>query len=72
MRDISQVKENCLCPSSYCYRNCERCGFDKDENERRKQIPLTLCPDGLRRKIIPRRPVVQYSIVETKKEESNG
>lgn len=32
---------------------CERCGFSKKENAFRKSIPLTICDDGLRRKIIP-------------------
>ena len=43
---------------------CERCGFNPVENKRRKQIPLTLCEDGLYRKIIPKRPGI-----ETKEDE---
>lgn len=35
---------------------CSRCGFDKEENARRIATPLTLCADGLLRKIIPRKP----------------
>lgn len=31
---------------------CETCGFNPKEEERRKAIPLTLCEDGLRRKLI--------------------
>lgn len=31
---------------------CAKCGFNADEDERRKNIPLTLCEDGLRRKLI--------------------
>ena len=34
---------------------CWRCGFNVAEDLRRKQIPLTLCDDGLRRKLIPPR-----------------
>lgn len=33
-------------------KDCENCGFNPQEAERRKNIPLTLCKDGLRRKII--------------------
>lgn len=33
---------------------CEYCGFNAEEAERRKKLPLVLCPDGLRRKIIKR------------------
>lgn len=34
------------------YPFCEHCGFNKLEAERRKKIPLVLCEDGLRRKIL--------------------
>lgn len=34
---------------------CERCGFSKKEDAMRKAIPLTLCADGLKRKLIPPR-----------------
>ena len=34
---------------------CERCGFSKKEDALRKTIPLTLCADGLKRKLIPPR-----------------
>jgi hypothetical protein len=34
---------------------CERCGFSKKEDAMRKAIPLTLCDDGLKRKLIPPR-----------------
>lgn len=37
------------------YKYCERCGFRKEEDEMRKAIPLTMCEDGLRRKLIPDR-----------------
>lgn len=33
-------------------RNCAHCGFNPEEAKRRKEIPLTLCEDGLRRKIL--------------------
>ena len=36
---------------------CWRCGFNVLEAERRKKTELTLCDDGLRRKIIPKKPV---------------
>lgn len=35
--------------------DCETCGFNILEDQRRKKIPLTLCEDGLRRKIITKR-----------------
>ena len=41
------------------YRNgitdCSRCGFDRDEAERRRKIPFTIGADGLARKIIGRK-----------------
>lgn len=38
---------------NFCeHRDCARCGFNADEAERRKNIPLTECDDGLRRKVI--------------------
>lgn len=37
------------------FQDCERCGWNRVEAEMRKTIPLTLCPDGLRRKLIPPR-----------------
>ena len=43
---------------------CWRCGFNIMEDARRKQIPLTLCDDGLRRKLIPPRGKTQETEVE--------
>ena len=43
---------NCLKGGCYWPSGCSSCGFDKNEAERRKQLPLVLCKDGLRRKII--------------------
>lgn len=43
---------------------CWRCGFNVAEDLRRKQIPLTLCDDGLRRKLIPPRGNTQETEVE--------
>lgn len=40
------------------YTECERCGFDKDEDARRKQLPLVYGKDGLQRKIIPAKPAI--------------
>ena len=45
----------CLKGSCTVNRECARCGFNEKEDARRKQIPLTLGKDGLRRKIIPRK-----------------
>lgn len=41
---------------------CWRCGFNIMEDARRKQIPLTLCDDGLRRKLIPPRQGVETEV----------
>ncbi len=46
---------NCLAGGCSTIGFCSRCGFDDAENERRKELPLVLCRDGLRRKIIPRK-----------------
>jgi len=48
---------NCIKGGCYDVHNCSECGFDKAEDARRKEIPLTLCEDGLRRKIIHRKHV---------------
>ncbi len=49
---------NCLRSENGCGRanreKCATCGWDKDEDERRKAIPLTLGTKGLRRKVIHR------------------
>lgn len=39
-----------------CRLECEHCGWNDEEAERRKHIPLQWCPDKLRRKILPPRP----------------
>ncbi len=41
---------------------CWRCGFNVAEDLRRKQIPLTLCDDGLLRKLIPPRHGVETEV----------
>lgn len=56
MSEISKPVQGCLKGSCTISRDCARCGFNEKEDARRKQIPLTLCEDGLRRKIIPRKP----------------
>lgn len=51
---------NCLRSEDGCGRghanraSCATCGWDKDEDERRKAIPLTLGPKGLHQKVINR------------------
>ena len=56
-----QGKPNCTYHAAGCadYRNgitdCSRCGFDRDEAERRRKIPFTIGADGLARKIIGRK-----------------
>ena len=45
----------CLAGSCTAFTNmedCKRCGFNRDEDARRKTIPLTMGPDGLRRKYV--------------------
>ena len=37
------------------FQECKRCGWNVQEDAFRKELPLTLCPDGLRRKLIPPR-----------------
>lgn len=67
-KDLPKANGNCL-RSSACaawqyfkkdnpngeFPECECCGWNVQEDARRKEIPLTLCSDGLRRKIIPPR-----------------
>lgn len=38
-----------------CGLQCEHCGWNDEEAERRRHIPLKWCEDGLRRKILPPR-----------------
>jgi len=47
---ISKERIQFCAPSS-----CARCGFNAAEMERRKDIPLTARPDGLRSKKIPKK-----------------
>lgn len=47
---------NCICTLK---RGCDRCGFNKPEADRRREIPLTLCKDGLMRKLIPVKPPLE-------------
>ena len=66
MSKIDEKNENCLrggCPkwkraveAGLNFTACERCGFDREEAKRRLDIPLTLCSDGLQRKLIPPKP----------------
>lgn len=35
-------------------KKCANCGFESHEAYRRSMIPLTLCEDGLKRKILRR------------------
>ncbi len=60
---------NCLRGGCIWSKECERCGFDKKEDARRKAIPLTLCTDGLRRKLIPPRGPVAMPPEEDKETE---
>lgn len=53
-----RIARGCLCLSCCCRgpsEECERCGFSAEEAARRQAVPLTLCGDGLRRKIIRRK-----------------
>lgn len=42
---------------------CERCGWDKEENERRRKLPLVVGKDGLRRIVIPAKPPIESEAV---------
>ena len=53
MLNEKERPKGCLNVTCWDHRGCSRCGFFEEEAERRKQIPLTLCEDGLRRKLIP-------------------
>lgn len=53
---MAEKVKGCLRGSCDDIRECSRCGWNEKEATRRKKIPLTLCEDGLRRKIIPRKP----------------
>ena len=67
-KKLPRTNENCL-RSNACaawqyfkdgnpteeFPECERCGWNVQEDAFRKDLPLTLCPDGLRRKLIPPR-----------------
>ena len=39
-----------------CRMECANCGWNDEEAERRRHIPLKWCEDGMRRKILPPRP----------------
>ena len=43
-----------ICGNTLLHSDCERCGFNPEENERRKQIAFTVRPDMTKRKIIKR------------------
>lgn len=53
MLNENERPNGCLNVICWDHRGCDRCGFNVDEDARRKQIPLTLCSDGLHRKLIP-------------------
>ena len=59
MKPLEQL-DHCLLGKdarfSECRMECRHCGWDDEEAERRKAMPLALCEDGLRRKILPPRP----------------
>lgn len=46
---------NPRCDATPSHKNCGHCGFNRAEAMLRKKIPLTLCEDGLYRKILPQR-----------------
>ena len=58
MKD-KKLSEFCIYGGCDVPRGCARCGFNREEDARRKELPLTLCKDGLRRKIIPIKLVVE-------------
>lgn len=64
MLNEKEQPKGCLNITCWDHRGCARCGFNVDEDARRKQIPLTLCSDGLRRKLIPPKTSVITSVQE--------
>ena len=50
------IKRNVVCTMGVCCNRegCRTCGFNKDEIERRREIPLTVNSKGLRRKLLSR------------------
>ena len=63
---VSIEYPNCLrggCADGHVSKsNCQYCGFDVDEDERRKALPLVKGEDGLYRKnvYVPGKPAPQY------------
>lgn len=56
-------------PAVNCERiACKYCAWNPAEMARRAKIPLTMCSDGLRRKIIPLRPGQKVGDDETEAE----
>lgn len=43
-----------ICGAKEMLNKCGHCGFNPEENERRKQIEFSDCGNGLKRKIIRR------------------
>lgn len=64
MLNEKERPKGCLNITCWDHRGCDRCGFNVEEDARRKQIPLTLCEDGLRRKLIPPKPPVTAPVTE--------
>ena len=58
--ELEEAYKHCLLKKTgralSCGTVCERCGWNDEIAEQRKQIPLTRGEDGLRRKILPPRP----------------
>lgn len=48
---------NCLMGGCAEPRNCENCGFDRKEAARRKRLPFSIMPGGIRRKVVRLREV---------------
>lgn len=55
MLNENKRPKGCMNVTCFDHRGCSRCGFFEEEAARRKMIPLTLCKDGLMRKLIPRK-----------------
>lgn len=48
---------------------CERCGFNKEEDARRKALPLVMGSNGLRHIVIPAKPPIEREVVSDERRE---
>ena len=51
-----------VCGNAMHHTECSHCGFNPEENERRRQIGFTVRPDGIRCKIITKGEIADAAI----------